>query len=203
MLRRIRTLFTWSNMRRDVENYVRQCESCQKNKIHKRNKIPMKITTTAAEPFEKLYMDIVVLPESNRGNKYGLVVQDDLTRYLIVAPMENQESETVARTFVEHMICKFGAPIELVTDNGTNFVSSLMKNICKILKIKKITTSPYHPQANLVERSNRELKIYLRQYIGEELGTWDRVQYYLQLLDGIHTIRINVWKEGNTSYLDI
>ena len=109
------------------------------------------------------------------------------------------------------MICKFGAPIELVTDNGTNFVSSLMKNICIILKIKKITTSPYHPQANLVERSNRELKIYLRQYIGGGLGTWDqiipffffRIQYYLQLLDGIHTIRVNVWKEGNTSYLDI
>ena len=112
----------------------------------------MKITTTAAEPLEKLYMDIVVLPESDLGNKYGLVVQDDLTRYLIVAPMNNQESETVARTFVEHVICKFGTPLEIVTDNGSNFVSSLMKNICKILKIKKITTSPYNPQANLVER---------------------------------------------------
>ena len=132
MLNRIKTLYTWSNMRRDVENYVKQCDSCQRNEIHKKNKIAMKITTTAAEPLEKLYMDIVVLPESNWGNKYGLVIQDDLTRCLIVAPMENQESETVARTFVEHVICKFGTPLELVTDNGTNFVSSLMKNICKI-----------------------------------------------------------------------
>ena len=105
------------------------------------------------------------------GNKYGLVVQDDLTRYLIVAPMNNQESETVARTFVEHVICKFGTPLEIVTDNGSNFVSSLMNNVCKILKIKKITTSPYHPQANLVERSNRELKTYLRQYIANNIGS--------------------------------
>ena len=67
MLRRIRTLFTWHNTRRDVENYVRQCESCQKNKIWRKNKIPMIITTTASEPFEKVYIDIVVLPESILG----------------------------------------------------------------------------------------------------------------------------------------
>ena len=135
----------------------------------------MQITTTASEPFEKLYMDIVVLPESDLGNRYGLVMQDDLTRYLTVAPMENQESQTVARTFVENYICKFGVPLELVTDNGANFVSTLMKDVCKILKIKKITTSPYHPQANLVERSNRELKTYLRQFVGGKARTWDNL----------------------------
>ncbi|XP_058448821.1 uncharacterized protein LOC131428795 [Malaya genurostris] len=175
MRMRMSPLFQWKNMRQDIENYVKQCDSCQKNKIGRANKIPMKITTTSSEPFEKLYMDIVVLPESDWGNRYGLVMQDDLTRYLIVAPMTNQESSTVAQTFVDHYICKFGTPAELVTDNGTNFVSSLMKNVCKILKIKKITTSTYHPQANLVERSNRELKTYLRQYVGSDPTTWDQL----------------------------
>ncbi|XP_058455232.1 uncharacterized protein LOC131432752 [Malaya genurostris] len=175
MLKRMSPLFRWTNMRKDIENYVKQCSSCQKNKIGRANKIPMRITTTSSEPFEKLYMDIVVLPESEWGNRYGLVMQDDLTRYLIVAPMENQESATVAQTFVNNYICKYGTPAELVTDNGTNFVSSLMKNVCKILKIKKITTSAYHPQANLVERSNRELKTYLRQYVGNEPKTWDQL----------------------------
>ena len=174
MRQKIGSLYAWPNMRRDIENYVRQCDSCQKNKISRKNKIPMRITTTASEPFEKLYMDIVVLPESDWGNKYGLVMQDDLTRYLTIAPMPNQESYTVAETFVENYICKFGAPLELVTDNGTNFVSTLMKDVCKILKIKKITTSAYHPQANLVERSNRELKIYLRQFINGKPSSWDR-----------------------------
>lgn len=178
MKKRISTIFSWKNMKRDVENYVKQCDSCQKNKIGKFNKIPMKITTTATEPFEKLFMDIVVLPESEWGNKYGLVIQDDLTRYLIVACMENQEAQTVAKTFVENVICKFGSPQELVTDQGTNFMSSLMKNICKILKIKKLNTSAYHPQANLVERSNRELKTYLRQFVGEKPRIWDQLIPY-------------------------
>ena len=62
----------------------------------------MKITTTASEPFEKVYIDIVVLPESDCGNKYALWLQDDLSRYLIVAPMDNQEAETVAKPIVEN-----------------------------------------------------------------------------------------------------
>ena len=176
MLKRISPMFQWDNMRKDVENYVKQ--SCQKNKIWMANKIPMKITTTSSEPFQKIFMDIVVLPESNSGNRYGLVIQDDLTRYLTVAAMENQESYTVAKTFVENFICKFGTPMEVVTDQGANFVSNLMKNVCKILKIKKITTSAYHPQANLVERSNRELKTYLRQYVGSDPGSWDQLLPY-------------------------
>lgn len=53
-----------------------------------------------------------------------------------------------------------------------------MKNICKILKIKKITTTAYHPQANLVERSNRELKIYLRQFICGDPQSWDQLLPY-------------------------
>uniref|UniRef100_A0ABM1XJY4 RNA-directed DNA polymerase n=1 Tax=Aedes albopictus TaxID=7160 RepID=A0ABM1XJY4_AEDAL len=175
MLKRLRPLFIWENMKRDIQNYVRQCDSCQKNKIWPANRIPMKITTTSEEPFQKIYMDIVVLPVSEENNRYGLVIQDDLTRFLTVVPMKNQESYTVAKAFVENFICRFGTPLELVTDNGSNFVSSLMKNVCKILKIKKITTSAYHPQANLVERSNRELKIYLRQYIVSNPLIWDEL----------------------------
>lgn len=178
MLKRFSPMFQWENMRKDIENYVKQCESCQKNKIWAANKIPMKITTTSSEPFEKFFMDIVVLPESNNGNKYGLVIQDDLSRYLTAIPMQNQESYTVAKSFVENFICKFGTPLEVVTDQGANFVSNLMKNVCKILKIKKITTSAYHPQANLVERSNRELKIYLRQFVGKDPNSWDELLPY-------------------------
>ena len=92
-------------------------------------------------------------------------MQDDLTRFLLVAPMDNQEAETVAKTFVENYICKFRTPLELVSDQGSNFMSETFTQICKLLKIKKINTTAYHPQANLVERSNRELKTYLRQYV--------------------------------------
>ena len=193
MRRRIGALFTWPNMRRDIDNYVRQCESCQKNKIWRKNKIPMKITTTASEPFEKVYIDIVVFAESDFGNRYALVMQDDLTRYLVVAPMDTQDAETVAKTFVENYICRFGAPLELVTDQGSNFMSAVFKKVCKLLKIKKINTSAYHPQANLVERSNRELKTYLRQYVDGNPHIWDQhLPYFL--------FEYNTTVNGSTDY---
>lgn len=138
----------------------------------------MKITETSSEPMLKVFMDIVILPESEKGNKYGLVIQDDITRYLTVLPMENQEATTVAKTFVEGFICNFGTPLEIVTDQGTNFMSQVFKNLCKLLKIKKINTSAYHPQANLVERANRELKTYLRQFIGGNQQIWDQLLPY-------------------------
>lgn len=140
----------------------------------------MKITTTASEPFEKLFMDIVMFPESYWGNNCALTVQDDLTRFLTIIPIPNQEASTVARALVEGVICKYGTPCEIVTDQGTNFMSKMMKEVCKILHIKKINTSAYHPQANLVERSNRELKQYMRQFVGKDPGTWDqKLPYFL------------------------
>ena len=69
MKKRIKALFFWRGMDSDIEGYVRCCKSCQFNKIGKFNKIPMQITTTSKYAFEKLYMDIVVLPESEGGKQ--------------------------------------------------------------------------------------------------------------------------------------
>ena len=108
-------------------------------------------------------------------------MQDDLTRYLIVTPMANQEATTVAEKFVENVVCFTGAPNELVTDQGTNFMSQVMKDVCSLLKIKKINTSAYHPQGNIVERANRELKLYLRQFVGKNYEIWDRFLPYFAM----------------------
>ena len=72
-------------------------------------------------------------------------------------------------------------------------MSAVFKNICKILKIKKINTSAYHPQANLVERSNRELKTYLRQYVMGNHHVWDQHLPYFQFV-------YNTTVNGSTDY---
>lgn len=68
MLKRMKPLFTWENMKRDMLIYVKQCDSCQKNKIWPANRMPMKITTTSHEPFNKIFMDVVMLPVSWSGD---------------------------------------------------------------------------------------------------------------------------------------
>ena len=135
----------------------------------------MEITSTAKQPFERCSLDIVgPLTESTSGNKYILTFQDDLSKYLAAIPIPQQDAETVARAFVLNIVLKFGAPAQLLTDQGSNFLSDLFKNMCRLLRIKKVQTTPFRPESNGgLERSHRVLAEYLRHYVSEAQTDWD------------------------------
>lgn len=172
---KIRQVFNWENMNRDIDNYVQSCKTCQKNKVSRVNKIPMKITSTASRPFEKVFLDIVgPLPVSYNGNRNILTFQDDLTKYSEAFPIPNAEASTIAKEYVTKIICKFGVTESLLTDQGTNFMSKVFTEVCKSLKIHKLHTTAYHPQSNgALERSHRTLAEYLRSYLNIDKLTWD------------------------------
>lgn len=89
-------------------------------------------------------------PESDQGNNYVLVVGDYLTRWMEAFAIPNQEATTVAKVITH-------------SDQGKQFESELISNICKLLGIAKTRTTPYHPQSDgLVERFNRTLLSMLR-----------------------------------------
>ena len=172
----IREHYNWPKMREDVEDYVKRCAKCQLNKALRPGvKAPMEITTTAKSPFERCALDIVgPLTETTSGNRYILTFQDDLSKFLVAIPIPHQDAETVARAFVLHVILKFGAPAQLLTDQGTNFLSDLFKNVCRLLRIKKVQTTPFRPESNGgLERSHRVLAEYLRHYVSEDQTNWD------------------------------
>jgi len=136
----------------------------------------MLITDTAAQPFDKVYLDIVgPLPLSNTGYKYILTYQDDLTKIFDCFPLKNCEAETVADCFYKNIILKyFVIPKKLITDQGTNFISNLFKRLCKLLRIKKLQTTAYHPQSNgSLERAHRPLIEYLRSIVDDNPSEWD------------------------------
>ena len=100
-------------------------------------------------------MDLVgPLPRTAAGNKFILVICDYATRYPEAIALPDTTAETVA----EHLITLFtrvGIPAEILTDQGANFMSALLKALYKRLNIKSIRTSPYRPQSDgLVERFN-------------------------------------------------
>ena len=81
---------------------------------------------------------------------------------MIAIPIPQQDAETVAREFVLNIILKFGAPAQILTDQGLNFLSDLFKSTCKLLRIKKIQTTAFHHESNgSLERSHRLLTEYL------------------------------------------
>jgi len=72
--------------------------------------------------------------------------------------MPNMEAITIARIFVNEFICRFGVPEQLHTDQGRNFESTLIREVCKMLGITKTRTTPYHPQSDgMIERFNRTI----------------------------------------------
>ena len=103
-------------------------------------------------------MDVFQLPLTESGNRYVVVFADYLTKWIEAFAVSEQSAETIARLLVEEVFCRHGAPAELLSDRGANFLSELVGEVCKQLQIRKVNTSGYHPQTNgLVEKMNSTL----------------------------------------------
>ena len=174
---RIRQKYFWSNLRKDVEKFIKHCDSCQRNKlVRKKNLQPMEITTTSTQTFNKIFLDIVgPLNDTECQNRFILTLQDDLSKFSLAYPLKDHTAETVAEVFVTQFICKFGNPNIIVTDQGSEFMSELFTNVMKLFKIRKYSTTAYHPQSNgALERSHQGLVDYIKHYTEQYKTTWDK-----------------------------
>jgi transposase InsO family protein len=98
---------------------------------------------------------------------------------LVASPIPNQESKTVAKSFVTNVICQYGTPHSILSDQGTNFMGQLFKDICKLLSIKKLHSTSYHPQTQgSAERSHRIINEYLRSFINKDANNWEEFLPY-------------------------
>ena len=119
-------------------------------------------------------MDIIgPLPLTPRQSRYILVCVDYFTRWPEAFPLSEISAFSVASVFSSHWLSRYGAPEQLHTDQGSQFESSLIANLCRIFNIRKSRTTPYHPQSDgLVERFNKTLKASLRAY-ASNTSEWD------------------------------
>ena len=173
---RMREKYWWPNMWTTVKEYVLSCPECQQRKSSRQKPFGLMTPITGvSRPFEKVACDIVgPLPCSNAGNKYLITFTDYLTRWPEAFAVEETSAETVARVFVEQIICRHGAPEKFLTDNGSSFCNELMQEVNKLLQITPQRSTPYHPECNgLVEKFNGTLTKMLSMYISEHPKDWD------------------------------
>ncbi len=124
--------------------------------------------------FQIVGVDIMELPQTSQGNRYVVVFQDFLTKWPMVFPVPDQKSIRIARLLTEEVVPTFGVPEALLSDRGTNLLSHLMQETCKLLGLKKLNTTAYHPQCDgMVERFNRTLKAMLRKHSARFGAQWD------------------------------
>ena len=160
----------------DIKTYVNSCTPCAQRKTPPHRKpAPLKIFDSVNKPFERIAIDVVgPLVRTDAGNVYVLTVQHAFTRYLEAFPMKDSKASTVAKHFITGIVLRHGVPRKILTDLGTNFLSRLMQEICKLLDIEHLRTTAFRPQTNgMIERTHRTLKDLLSHYINPEHRDWD------------------------------
>ncbi len=144
----LRRQYWWPGMRTAVRRYRRACLVCALRKGQSRSFKPPLQPLPVGGPFDRVGVDILQLPLTLNGNQYALVFIDYLTKWVEVVAIPDQKAETIAQMFVEYVVCRHGAPKELLSDRGANFLSNLVTEVCKLFDVKKVNTSGYHPQTN-------------------------------------------------------
>ena len=170
-----RASFIWPGMRSEVERWVRRCVICQQRKPPTHSKRAKLVTYQVGVPWERVAADVAgPFPTTRNGNRYILVVQDYCTKWVEVFAMPDQTAETIATLIVDNIVARFGIFRELFTDQGSNFQSQLMREICRLLGISKARTTPYHPRADgAVERYNRTMEGMLASFTSTNQTDWD------------------------------
>ena len=174
-LGRLKERFYWPGHHLDVSNWCRNCSTCSVRKAPAHTpRAPLR-SIKAGYPLQIVAMDIMgPFPESTAGNSFILVISDYFTRWVEAFGIPNQAATTVASKITEQFFFRFGLPEQLHSDQGRNFESEVVSEVCKILGIAKTRTTPYHPQSDgLVERLNKTLLNMLAMATSEYPSQWN------------------------------
>ena len=174
---RIAEIFYWPRMGTDVRNYCRSCDKCQRMSHKGRTKpVPLVKMPVFTEPFSRVSMDIIgpLFPATSEGHKYVLTLIDFSTGFPEALPLKNIDSISVAEALLQ-IFSRVGIPREILSDRGTQFTSLLMAELHRLLGVKPLFTTPFHPQGNgRIERLHSTLKSILRKVCADRPKEWHR-----------------------------
>ena len=142
----LRDQFYWPGITEDATRHIQHCERCLQFKASP-DRAPME--NDATYPMELVHMDYLTI-EATEGGKdiHILVITNNFTRYAQAIVTSLQTAKCTAQNLWDKFIVHHGLPEKILTDQGHNFESDMLKALCEIAQIKKIRTSEYHPQTN-------------------------------------------------------
>ena len=154
----VRDRFYWCGMTADIENFISRCKRCTLRKTPTNQRAPL-INIKTFQPLELVCVDYLTLEMSKGGyENIFLVITDHFTRYAQAISTRNQTAKTTADALFHHFIVHYGIPQKLHSDQGPQFESNIIQELCKLMGISKTRTTPYHPMCNgLTEKFNSTL----------------------------------------------
>ena len=163
--RLIKERFMWPKMDKSIKQWCQECQSCQQSKIHKHIRQPVdKFQLPVFSRFQIVHIDLVgPLPCCDQSNyRYLLTMMDRATRWIEAIPLSEISAENVAKAFVTSWICRFGVPLYIITDRGSQFESELFHHLSSLIGFHRLRSTAYHPQINgLIEHAYKTIKTAL------------------------------------------
>ncbi|XP_013381256.1 uncharacterized protein LOC106152279 [Lingula anatina] len=187
---KIKEKFFWYHLSKDVTSFVLSCDVCNRNKRKGcYGRVPM-TEYQSSSPMERVHIDFMgPLPRTTQGNEHCLVMVDQFTKWVECVPLPSQKAEVTAKAAIDSFFSRFGYPLQIFSDQGRNFESTLFTALCRALHIHKARTTPYRPSANgQVERYNRTIMEAVRCFVGKQQHEWDR---YIQQIAGALRSSVN------------
>ena len=175
----IKQHFTWKNLSTDIENHVRNCETCQKFKRQRKHYGKLPLTTHDPHPWQTVCVDLIgpwtvpsptkIKSKSSNDSKdeslklLALTAIDPDTSWIEIIHVPNKESETIAQYFDQQWLSRYPRPLECIHDNGSEFVGFEFQELLDSYGIKSRVTTVGNPQANaILERVHQVIANMLR-----------------------------------------
>lgn len=184
----IKLKYYWPNMYKELHNYISRCVTCQKRNAQK-SKPPLQETDIPPYAFAKIGLNLSgPYPTSLSSNRYIISFIDLYSGYPEAFPVPDKGADNIAHLLIDEIFPRYGAPLEIITDNGSENINRVVRETLQALNIHHVTTSFYHPQGNAkVERFHRTLHDVLSKKLKDNLNTWD-----VYLNQTLAAIRFNI-----------
>lgn len=196
--KKIEDRFWWKSMRKDVINFVNNCETCQQIKGSRQKPQGIGKAPPILGSWDVITVDLIgPYTRGSNLNLYALVIIDSFSKWVEIFPIRKATTEVIIKRLME-VFCRWGFSKCIISDNGSQFTSKKYTNWCKSLGIKYLFIAPYHPQANPTERYNQTVKTMVVSTI-KECKDWDK--YLPEILFALRT-SINESSQFTPCYLN-
>ena len=176
----------WTAWRTDVELFCKHCRPC--NQYH-RGAVPRQghlQSMKVGYPSERWQVDLTGPHVPVGGLRYIMTAEDSFTRFIVAVPIRDKSAITVARAFIDHVVLKFGAPMSVLTDLGTEFQNELWSEMFRLFGIQRLKTTAWNPSTNgRIERWHRTINSMLGKVVDTRQKDWpERLKFVVMAYNG-------------------
>lgn len=168
--------FFWPKMSQQVRRFVKNCDVCGRNKAWRdRRQGFLKPLPIPSRIWQEISIDFVVGLPLSEGCTNMMVVTDRLSKGIMIQPMKDITAELVADWFVSVYYRAHYLPSAIVSDRGTQFVGTLWRRACQLLKITRRLSTAWNPETDgSTERMNQTIETFLRNFVAFDMRDWSK-----------------------------